>query len=257
MEFWGVEVKPGKPFKVSVQDGTVIHLSQASFAEIKKGKESETTPLFVTVNGQKLVVGHLSPEKFPSEPFDLVFETDFEISHNSKNGSVHFTGYTSEVPEEEGDCFDCCESDDEEEPELIPVVNAKPIPKVVDIAKPTAAKPQPKKDSKAVEIDDEDDDDSDSDDEEDDEEDSDDEDESDEEEEETPKKVEITKKRAVETPNKTPVPAKKAKAASPSDVKNSGRVGTPHPSKKGGKSPGAPKSGGKHSHNKGKHSGGK
>lgn len=51
--------------------------------------------LTVTVDGTKLVIGTLSQEKFPQISFDLVFEREFEISHNGTKGTVHFVGYRS------------------------------------------------------------------------------------------------------------------------------------------------------------------
>ncbi|KAM7275741.1 hypothetical protein ACFE04_017607 [Oxalis oulophora] len=101
MEFWGIEVKAGKPLKVEVEEGTYLHISQASLGEIKKDNKESSAPLFVDYNGQKFAIGHLSAEKSPAIAFDLVFEKEFEISHNSKNGSVYFTGYTSEIVDEE------------------------------------------------------------------------------------------------------------------------------------------------------------
>ena len=64
---------------------------QAALGESKKGRES--VPLFVKVNEKKIVLGTLSPENIPQLSFDLVFETEFELSHNWKNGSVFFCGY--------------------------------------------------------------------------------------------------------------------------------------------------------------------
>ncbi|KAM7259606.1 hypothetical protein ACFE04_015347 [Oxalis oulophora] len=245
MEFWGVEVKPGKALKVTVEEGTVIHLSQASFGEIKKGKGGETVPLFVEVDGNKYAIGHLSADNFPSQSYDLVFDQEFEISHNSKAGSIYFTGYSSEVPEEDDHHhFDSDDSEEEDVPELTAIENGKSEQKVE-----AAKKPEPKKDAKPMEVDEDDSDDSEDDDSEDDSV----SDESDEEEEETPK-VEVSKKRAAETPKNTPVQFKKAKGASPSGGKKGG-PSTPHPGKQAGKSPSAQKSGGKHSHNKGKHGG--
>jgi len=254
MEFWGVEVKPGKALKVPVTDEKVIHLSQASLGEFKD-KSNDFVPLLVNINGQKLVLGHLSPENFPSQSFDLVFEKDFELSHNSKNGSVYFTGYTSEIPDESEPFYDSEDSGSEDEPLLVPAPaeNGKPEPKAVTAIKATASKPQPKKDSKAMEVDEDssdsdevDSDDSDEEGDEDAEEGS--EDESDEDE-ETPKKVVVSKKRVAEAAAKTPVSAKKAKAETPqkTDGKKSGHTATPHPAKKPSKTPATPKSGGQFS----------
>ncbi|OIW09039.1 hypothetical protein TanjilG_16266 [Lupinus angustifolius] len=68
-----------------------------------------------------------------------------------------------------------------------------------------------------------------------------------------PKKVELGKKRANDSASKTPVSNKKAKNVTPEktvDGKKGGHIATPHPAKKGGKSPNndgksqSPKSGG-------------
>ncbi|XP_059646752.1 histone deacetylase HDT1-like [Cornus florida] len=93
MKFWGVEVKSGETIKVQPGE-EVLHLSQASLDEVSgKGKGNESVCLFVNIDGQRLVLGTLSSEKLPQQLFDLVFEKDFELSHNCKNGSVHFLGY--------------------------------------------------------------------------------------------------------------------------------------------------------------------
>ena len=63
-------------------------------------KDGEPVILHVKVDGQKLVLGILSPENNPQLSFDLVFEKDFEVSHNWKNGSVHLLGYQSEFQDE-------------------------------------------------------------------------------------------------------------------------------------------------------------
>ncbi|GMY15886.1 histone deacetylase HDT1-like [Fagus crenata] len=148
------------------------------------------------------------------------------------------------------ECESESESDDDEEsldlPPLNMPENGKAAPKVV--AKSVAAKSsekqvkvvEPKKDEEDDETSDEDDDDSDED--IDDLEDMSDDDllgESDDEPEETPKKAESGKKRPSESATKTPVPTKKAKAATPqkTDGKKGVHTATPHPSKKAGKTP--------------------
>lgn len=55
--------------------------------------------MHVKVDDKKLVLGILNAGNNPQLAFDLVFDTDFEISHNWKNGSVHLLGYQSEMPE--------------------------------------------------------------------------------------------------------------------------------------------------------------
>ncbi|KAL7226972.1 hypothetical protein ACSBR1_021941 [Camellia fascicularis] len=94
----GVEVKAGQPLKVIPQLGKVIHISQGALGEGKKEKGNDLIPLRVKINGEKFVVGSLSAENFPQVTFDLVFEKDFELSHDWKNGSVYFCGYSADNP---------------------------------------------------------------------------------------------------------------------------------------------------------------
>uniref|UniRef100_M8BQL0 Histone deacetylase HDT2 n=1 Tax=Aegilops tauschii TaxID=37682 RepID=M8BQL0_AEGTA len=268
MEFWGLEVKPNQSVKVSPDDEHFLHLSQGALGEVKK---DDKATMFVKIGDQKLAIGTLSTDKFPQIQFDLVFEKEFELSHNSKTSSVFFSGYKDE-------------SEEEEEEKIIPALtkeNGKPEAKEqkkqvkIDTAAPSKSKAAAKDVGKSKKDDDsDDDDDSDEDDSEDDsgddgalipmEDDSDDsedgddssddsEDSSDEEEEETPKKPETGKKRAAGSVLKTPVTDKKAKIATPSgqktgDKKGAVHVATPHPAKKAGKTPAtsekSPKSGG-------------
>ncbi|KAG2674504.1 hypothetical protein I3843_13G124500 [Carya illinoinensis] len=266
MEFWGVEVKAGQPLKVKPGEEKVIHLSQASLGEFKT-KGNESVPLFLKFDDQKLVLGTLSTENFPQLSFDLVFEKEFELSHNWKHGSVFFLGYKAFTPEEDDhDDFDTDSEDEElEDLPLISGENGKAGSTIT--TQKAASKPESsEKQVKLVEPskDDEDDDSSDQDDEDDDDDDAmsfesgdDSDDDSDEESEETPKKVELGKKRPSDAAHNTPVPAKKAKPATPqkTDGKKGGHTATPHPSKKAGKTPAnsdqakpqTPKSGGQFS----------
>nr|CAD1825779.1 unnamed protein product [Ananas comosus var. bracteatus] len=263
MEFWGVEVKPGETVKCDPGDDKYLHLSQASLGETKKDRGSESVPIYVKFNDQKLVLGTLSTDKVPQISYDLVFEKEFELSNSSKNASVYFLGY--KTPSDFGDT----DSEDEDIP-LGLSSNGKPMVKEEEV-KPAAAKnntakadasaaktkvkiEEPNKASSKQEADDEDDDDESEEDASDDEdgdedmlegeEDSDDEDDSDssdeEEEETTPKKAE-SKKRPAEPASKS---GKKAKLASPAvgqktggDGKVGGHVATPHPAKLVGKTP--------------------
>ncbi|XP_038682538.1 histone deacetylase HDT1 isoform X2 [Tripterygium wilfordii] len=237
MEFWGVEVKAGEPLKVTPEEDTLIHVSQAALGESKKDKGKEAVPLYVKCGDQKLVIGTLSSENFPQVSFDLVFEKEFELSHNWKGGSVHFCGYKVPIPDE-GDDYP-----------------GKVVPKGDNAAaKPQAAKPESSvkqvelvEPSKLGEGDSDEDSEDDSD--EDSEDDSDEDDESgsdlmmsedidDSDEEEMPKKDEVVKKRPNDSALKTPA-SKKAKSATPqkTDGKKGGHTATPHPSKKAGKTP--------------------
>ncbi|CAI0398175.1 unnamed protein product [Linum tenue] len=253
MEFWGVEVKAGKPLKVTPEDDVILHLSHAALGEAKKTKESEFVPLFIKVGEKKLVLGTLSPETIPQLAFDLVLEQEFELSHNWKNGSIFFTGYKSVLPDDGYPFNDV----------IGKVQKAKPAaPAKAAAAKPEAAKPKakaavvpakPENESDDSDDDSEDDEDESSDDGEvayDDEDDSDD---SEDEETPTPKKPEQGKKRSNDSAVKTPVPAKKAKQATPakSDGKKAVHTATPHPAKNVAKTAGSaaktPKSGGEFS----------
>lgn len=69
--------------------------------ETKKDKGNDSVVLNLKIGDQKLVLGMLSMEKFPQLSFDLVFEKEFELSHNWKNGSVHFCGYQTPFGDEE------------------------------------------------------------------------------------------------------------------------------------------------------------
>ncbi|KAJ7976055.1 histone deacetylase HDT1 [Quillaja saponaria] len=262
MEFWGIEVPSGKTLKVEPGNGRILHLSQACLGEVKKEKGSEPVSLFVELpDGRKLTLGILSSEKFPQISFDLVFEKDFSLSHNWKNGSVFFTGYKAVDQNSETDD----ELFDSEEEEDIPLHVANNVPGIPQSQVKQGTKPDahaakkkvnivdPKKDDKpnlkgtfAGEDEDESDDFEDSSDEDvmngesdegdGDEGDSDDDDES--EDEETPKKVEASKKRPLESAKKTPGPDKKAKLVTPQKTdgkKGAVHIATPHPSKQAGK----------------------
>ncbi|KAJ4724872.1 histone deacetylase HDT1-like [Melia azedarach] len=266
MEFWGVEVKPGQPLKVKPTFDNIIHVSQASLGESKKEKARESVPLFVKFGDQKLVLGTLITDNIPQLSFDLVFEKEFELSHNWKNGSVYFCGYQTPLPQDSSDEFDM-EDSEEEEMELpsIPAENAGPKVEKAKAAAPKADAAKPAKPSKDVKPEEDDDSESDDEDDSDDEmlegddsdeisgeeggsDDEDEEDEDSDDDEETPKKAVLGKKRPAESATKTPVSAKKSKTPT-TDGKKGGHVATPHPAKQGAKTPNVktPKSGGQHS----------
>ncbi|XP_038706748.1 histone deacetylase HDT1-like [Tripterygium wilfordii] len=268
MEFWGVEVKAGQPLKVTPTEGVMIHVSQAALGESKKDKGKEYVPLFVKCGDKKLVIGTLSSEKFPQVSFDLVFEKEFELSHNWKGGSVYFCGYQVPIPDEGDDYPDSDFSDEEEEIPLAKTENGKSVAKGdMAAAKSQAAKPESStKQVKVIEPSKPEEGDSDEDSEDDSDEDdesesdlmmSEDDNDSDSDEEETPKKVEVVKKRANDSALKTPT-SKKAKFSTPQKTdgkKGGGHTATPHPSKKADKTPAnganpkakTPKSGGQFS----------
>ncbi|KAL0709898.1 hypothetical protein Bca4012_016876 [Brassica carinata] len=245
MEFWGVEVEAGKSLKVKPDFESLIHVSQAS---LDKGKKGETALLYVTVDGKKLVLGTLSRDNIPQINFDLVFEKEFELSHSLVSGSVHFVGYKSPNMVEEDDFSDL--EEEEEEAAAVPAAVTANVVKADSKPKAKLVEVKPESDEDEDDSDEEEDDseengsdsekgmDVDEDDSEDEEE-----EDSEEEKEETPKKPEVSnKKRPNESASKTPLSAKKAKPA------------TPHPAKKGGKSPinanQSPKSGGQSSNKK-------
>ncbi|GMN56227.1 hypothetical protein TIFTF001_025344 [Ficus carica] len=225
MEFWGVEVKAGEPFKVEPEAGMVIHVSQACLGETKN-KGTESIILSVKIDDKKFVLGNLSLDKIPQLTCDLVFEKDFVLSHTWKHGIVSLT--IMPLLCTEGDDFDDFDDDSDEEADVpqIALQNEKYSRGVKPYFYTDMADGDGDEDS------DEEDD------------------------EETPKKAELGKKRTNESAVKTPVPAKKAKgAASPkSEGKKGGHTATPHPAKNAGKTPATgdkskgqqtPKSGGK------------
>ncbi|XP_021764823.1 histone deacetylase HDT1-like isoform X2 [Chenopodium quinoa] len=270
MEFWGAEIKSGGSLKVNPGRGKMLHLSQVCIGEIKKDKGNDYIRLYVHKNGQKFIAGMLSLERIPQVTLDLIFEDEFELSHDLKQGSVHVIGYRVDDSKSDEDV-----SEDDLE-ELVPIDalnNGKPE---ANDLKPSGSKPnaglkpekaegtskvkivEPSKDAKKNVEDDETEDDEDDDEDDESVEDegeadeemassdaeSDEEDDSDEEEdsdEETPKKPEPAKKRPGESTSKTPVPEKKAKFSTPQQKtegkKVSGHVATPHPAKQTGKTP--------------------
>ncbi|KAG4972214.1 hypothetical protein JHK84_038293 [Glycine max] len=257
MEFWGAEVKVGESVKVDPAEfEACIHLSQAALGEAKKDKP-EPVVLYMKVGEQKFVLGTLSREKIPQISLELVLEKEFELSHSSKSASVHFCGYKAYYDADNSDEDEFTDSDeDDEDVPLINTENGKPETKAEDLKVPESKKAvakasgsakqvkvvEPKKDNEEDSDDDSDDDDFGSSDEEMEDADSDSDDESgdeDDDEETPPKKVDLGKKRPNESASKTPVSSKKAKNATPekTDGKKGGHTATPHPAKKGGKTP--------------------
>ncbi|KAH0971561.1 hypothetical protein GBA52_023717 [Prunus armeniaca] len=265
MEFWGVEVKSGQSVSVEPKN-KVVHLSQVCLDDVKKAKGSNPISLFVKTSNHKLVLGILSAEKFPQLPLDIFFGEKFELSHNWKNGSVHFIGYKS---------LSKYPFYSEEDVALTVVDNGKPVisgkPKVsTEDAKKAIKSEQKETSSDDDESDDEvgadqfkfkieegsSEDEDESDDDDDDDADSEDEtDDSEEEDEETPKKADVSKKRPAES-TKRLANNKKAKFVTPEKTadskKGSVHIATPYPAKLAGKKPAtsdqskqqAPKSGG-------------
>ncbi|XP_068661641.1 histone deacetylase HDT1-like [Aristolochia californica] len=260
MEFWGIEVKPGENVKCDPGFDSYLHLSQAALDEVKKDKGAEVV-MSVKLDGPKMVIGTLAREKFPQVSFDLVFEKEFELSHNGKS-SVYFCGYKTLRPDYEGEDFSDSDEDSEDDQIAAVALNGMPDTKVAaskPVVKANAAKSDSKPKAKAEPVkaekakEDKDEDDEDDDEFEEDESGSDEDmaesgDESDEDDEEdisedekeaTPKKVETGKKRANESAaKKTPGSDKKAKLATPTGgdgKKGGGHTATPHPNKAGAK----------------------
>lgn len=68
--------------------------------------KDENVPVYVKVgdDNQKLVIGNLS-QKIPQVSLDLMFEQEFEISHECKSTSVFLLGYkTPDLVDEQYPC---------------------------------------------------------------------------------------------------------------------------------------------------------
>ncbi|CAL9152867.1 histone deacetylase HDT1-like isoform X1 [Musa acuminata AAA Group] len=269
MEFWGVEIKPEETVKVDPGEDKYLHLSQASLGETKKDKGHENILIYVKFNNQKLVLGTLSADKCAQIQYDLVFEKEFEISHNSKNASVYLCGYrTVALGGDEFPDFDESDSDADEDIQLEHIVNGKTNVKdeqpksTAGKSNVSSAKGKPKvaelkkaDKQKVNKEDDEDDEESEEDESDDDEDtakadaedDSEDEDESSDEDEATVKKAEPSNKRPAGSALKTPVSEKKAKLRVSQGSggsqkkggagKKDGQPATPNPAKRSGKTP--------------------
>ncbi|XP_073290665.1 uncharacterized protein [Primulina huaijiensis] len=249
MEFWGVEVKSGEPLKVQPQFGKLIHISQAALGEVKDVEGAKHVPLRLKIDDKNLFLGALSAEEITQLMFDLVFEREFELSHDWKNGSVYFMGYIANDPVSDEEDF----SDDFEDEPVDALQNGNIKQNLGDVkdAKTAAATKGNKKEEQRVSDEDEDDSESYSDDElafgklaqEDfgdfSEEDSEDDmDGSFSSEEELPKEQQ-TKKRSADSPQEAPVFNKKAKTSTPNNTGNKKTIhnSIPFPPKKVGKGP--------------------
>uniref|UniRef100_A0A803N6Q7 Uncharacterized protein n=1 Tax=Chenopodium quinoa TaxID=63459 RepID=A0A803N6Q7_CHEQI len=69
----GAEIKSGGSLKVCI-------------GEIKKDKGNDYIRLYVHKNGQKFIAGMLSLERIPQVTLDLIFEDEFDLSHDLKQG---------------------------------------------------------------------------------------------------------------------------------------------------------------------------
>ncbi|KAI3743501.1 hypothetical protein L1987_61211 [Smallanthus sonchifolius] len=59
----------------------------ACVGEVKSNKANESVCLYINIDDKKLVLGTLNSERLPQQLFDLVFDKDFQLSHNWKNGN--------------------------------------------------------------------------------------------------------------------------------------------------------------------------
>ncbi|KAL6516733.1 hypothetical protein OROGR_020038 [Orobanche gracilis] len=115
MEFWGVEVKSGEQLKVKPKYKRLIHISQATLGESKKGNEGgENIPLRLRIDDKNFIMGALSDGR-AQVMFDLVIQKEFELSHDWKNGSVYFMGYVADEVDSDDDDDDDCISDSDED----------------------------------------------------------------------------------------------------------------------------------------------
>lgn len=69
---------------------------QVALGDVKNAKAANYVPVRMTVEGKKFVIGTLSADKGPQISFDLVLDKDFELSHDWKDGSIYFCGYSAE-----------------------------------------------------------------------------------------------------------------------------------------------------------------
>ncbi|CAH1447159.1 unnamed protein product [Lactuca virosa] len=91
MEFWAVEVKSGDVTDVKIGERKSLHLAQACLGAID-GEADEPIHLHVIVNGERFALATLYPKSLPTQEFNLVFVENFKLSHDMRNGSVHFFG---------------------------------------------------------------------------------------------------------------------------------------------------------------------
>ncbi|MCH90759.1 histone deacetylase HDT1, partial [Trifolium medium] len=65
----------------------------AALGEVKKDKATGPVVVYVKVDDQKLVLGTLIKDAIPHISLNVVLEKEAELSHNSKNVAVYFSGY--------------------------------------------------------------------------------------------------------------------------------------------------------------------
>lgn len=64
---------------------------------MKDAKGAKNVPLRLKVDDKKFMIGSLAADR-TQLMFDLVFEKEFELSHDWKSGSVYFIGYKADDP---------------------------------------------------------------------------------------------------------------------------------------------------------------
>eukprot|EP00850_Spirogloea_muscicola_P018257 SM000165S02218 [mRNA] locus=s165:258308:261583:+ [translate_table: standard] len=105
MEFWGVEVKPGKGLELEPE--AYVHISQVAACTHRSahvlvqaalgGNPTDGERVVLQVaneGGDPIVLGTLSKGKCDQIHLDLVFDRDFRLFHNGTS-SVYFVGYTT------------------------------------------------------------------------------------------------------------------------------------------------------------------
>ncbi|CAN1275797.1 Histone deacetylase HDT1 [Linum perenne] len=243
MKFWGVEVKSGEPLEVQCGDAFILHLSQASLGDCKKDKGNGSVCLYVKVDDKKLVLGTLSSEKIPQLQLDLVFDRDFQLSHNGKNGSVYFIGYKAGAPFSHASEIKPAK-EEKEKPSSSGTKKVKIVEPIKDDSSDEESDDSSDEDDDLSDDDDQTDNDkgklikaagtSDDDDDDDEDEDSDEEETDEEDVIEKKAKKDSTSKKRSDPETTTPVPNKKAKMVTPQKTgvkKASEHKATPHPAK--------------------------
>ncbi|KAM7496864.1 hypothetical protein LguiA_021278 [Lonicera macranthoides] len=89
----GAEVKPGELVKAKPDVKKLIHVSQVALGDKENNKGVDSVSLHMKMNDVKFHLGTLSAKNRPQMILDLVFEKEFELSHDWEDGSVYFIGY--------------------------------------------------------------------------------------------------------------------------------------------------------------------
>ncbi|EPS60005.1 deacetylase-like protein, partial [Genlisea aurea] len=119
----GVEVTPGTSLKVKPEIGTLIHISHIALSEVKDLKKAQYVPLRLKIDDKDYIIGSLSAEDRTQIMVDLVFEKEFELSHDLKDGSIYFIGYKAEDPISDDDEFSSEDFSDEDDDEHVEANN--------------------------------------------------------------------------------------------------------------------------------------